>query len=65
MVACGSGVPCAVMATPPICASVKTNSCPPASATAFRMVCASRVTSGPMPSPARMAILSFITSLRG
>jgi hypothetical protein len=48
------------MATPPMRAGVKVKAWPPASAMASRMLTASRVTSGPMPSPARIAMFRFI-----
>src|ERR1700730_4993078 len=59
-VAVGSGEPVSGMAMPPMRPSTKVKSWPPSSATARRMLVASRVTSGPMPSPARTAILRRI-----
>src|SRR6266851_10006426 len=57
----GRGEPVWVMATPPMRPSTKMKSWPPNSATARRMLVACWVTSGPMPSPARTAILRRIT----
>src|SRR5512140_2921276 len=54
-VSSGSGAPFVRIAIAPLGHSVMTKSCPNRAATAFRTVTAAAVTSGPMPSPGRIA----------